>query len=58
MQAEITKQDREDRKAAIDVEVERLISAGMTKTRAKTVAGEMWDKRNPWFKAGNTRGKK
>lgn len=58
MEVEVTKQDRENRKAAIDDEVERLNSEGMAKTRAKTVAAELWDRRNPWFKEGNTRGKK
>lgn len=54
---EITKEDRETRKAAIDAETARLIERGMAKTRAKTVATERWDEKNPWFKAGNTRGK-
>lgn len=54
---EITKEDRESRKSAIDIETARLISQGMVKTKAKTTATERWDSRNPWFKAGNTRGK-
>jgi hypothetical protein len=54
---ELTKEDRDIRKAAIDAETARLIERGMAKTRAKTVATERWDEKNPWFKAGNTRGK-
>lgn len=53
---EITKQDREDRKKAIDAETERLIYSGSSKTGAKKTATERWDAAHPWFKA-DTHGK-
>lgn len=55
--AEITKIDREARKAFVDEQVERLRGEGMPATRAKARAVEIFDDTNPWYKTGNTRGK-
>ncbi|EIW72788.1 hypothetical protein TREMEDRAFT_58958 [Tremella mesenterica DSM 1558] len=54
---EITAEDRERRKSAIEEEQKRLVKTGLAVTTAKRRAAETWDRRNPWFKEGNTRGK-
>ncbi|OCF31094.1 hypothetical protein I316_07225 [Kwoniella heveanensis BCC8398] len=54
---QITKEDREARKAFVDNQIELLTAQGMSATKARKTAGERWAEVNPWWKDGSTRGK-
>ncbi|WWC86328.1 uncharacterized protein L201_001201 [Kwoniella dendrophila CBS 6074] len=54
---QITKEDREQRKSYIEDISQALLDQGMSLTKAKKRAGEMWEEDNPWWKDGSTRGK-
>ncbi|KAK6905792.1 hypothetical protein I203_106623 [Kwoniella mangroviensis CBS 8507] len=54
---QITKEDREQRRSYIDDMTQVLLDQGLSMTKAKKRAGEMWEEDNPWWKEGSTRGK-
>ncbi|WVF70547.1 hypothetical protein IAT40_005338 [Kwoniella sp. CBS 6097] len=54
---QITKEDREARKAFVDNQIHLLTGQGMSLTKARKTAGERWEEVNPWWKDGSTRGK-
>ncbi|WVQ97375.1 hypothetical protein IAU59_004487 [Kwoniella sp. CBS 9459] len=54
---QITKEDREARKAFVDNQIPLLTGQGMSMTKARKTAGERWEEVNPWWKDGSTRGK-
>ncbi|WVO13014.1 hypothetical protein L204_100623 [Cryptococcus depauperatus] len=53
----IMKQDREDRKAFIDQQVESMIREGITVTAARRKANGLWERKHPWWAESNTRSK-
>ncbi|WRT64221.1 uncharacterized protein IL334_001150 [Kwoniella shivajii] len=54
---QITKEDREERKTFVDNMSQVLVQQGLSVTRARNRAGEMWIENNPWWKEGSTKGK-
>ncbi|WVW82392.1 hypothetical protein I302_104399 [Kwoniella bestiolae CBS 10118] len=54
---QITREDREQRKSYLDDMTQVFLDQGMSQTKARKRAGEMWEEDNPWWKEGSTRGK-
>ncbi|BEI99116.1 hypothetical protein CcaverHIS631_0401590 [Cutaneotrichosporon cavernicola] len=54
---ELTKEDHEWRKEWIDELVTQFVGQGLEEKKAKRRAADQFKKQNPWYRAGNTRGK-
>lgn len=54
---EITPADREARQKWVDAKARQLEGVGVDAPKARRQAAGLFDKENPWYKEGNSRGK-